>query len=52
MVVILAAGDVMDMGRVIWISLLAAGLFTLVEVLSGPDREDAEIDVLVLEPVS
>ena len=52
MVVILAAGDVMDMGRVIWISLLAAGLFTLVEVLSGPDREDAEVDILILETAS
>ena len=41
MVLILSLGAFMSMDRVIWLSLLTAGLLTLLEILIGPDRIDA-----------
>jgi uncharacterized membrane protein len=41
MVLVLTLGAVMSMDRVIWLSLLTAGLFTLLEILVGPDRIEA-----------
>jgi len=37
--VVLTIGNVMDIWRVFWICALAAGLFTLIEILNGPDRD-------------
>ena len=36
---VLTLGNVMDTWRVFWICALAAGIFTLIEVLNGPDRD-------------
>ncbi|CAB4880860.1 MAG: hypothetical protein F2793_06515 [Actinobacteria bacterium] len=41
MLVVLTTGAAMEVDRVILITLLTAGLFTLIEILSGPDRIDA-----------
>ena len=35
----LTLGNVMDVWRVFWICALGAGLFTLIELLNGPDRD-------------
>ena len=40
MVLVLSLGAFMSMDRMIWLSLLTAGLFTLLEILIGPDRID------------
>ena len=40
MVLVLSLGAFMSMDRVIWLSLLTAGLLTLLEILIGPDRID------------
>jgi len=36
---VLTLGNVMDTWRVFWICALAAGIFTLIEILNGPDRD-------------
>jgi hypothetical protein len=41
MVLVLSLGAFMSMDRVIWLSLLTAGLLTLLEILIGPDRIDS-----------
>ena len=38
MVLVLTLGSAMSMERVIWLSLLTAGLLTVLEILIGPDR--------------
>jgi len=36
---VLTLGNVMDVWRVFWICALGAGIFTLIEMLNGPDRD-------------
>ena len=46
---ILVLGDMIMPWRVVWLSALAAGLFTLIELFNAPDREVVVEEVVVIE---
>ena len=46
---ILVLGDMIMPWRVVWLSALAAGLFTLIEMFNAPDREVVVEEVVVIE---
>jgi len=49
LILILVLGDVLLPWRVVWLSALAAGLFTLIEMFNAPDREVVVDEVIVVE---
>ena len=52
LVLVLVATDVLTPARVLWLSALAAGLFTLIEMFNAPDREVVVEEVVVLEQIT